>query len=724
MNSRFDAVTKAFERTPIYEVPPAPKTSDYYGCNVFNRTAMRKYLSREVRKQIYDSIDCGQLIDRAIAEYVASGMKKWATDLGATHYAHWFQPLTGGTAEKHDSFVEPYGNGGCLEEFSGKLLAQQEPDASSFPSGGLRNTFEARGYTAWDPSSPAFIIGDTMFIPTVFISYTGESLDYKAPLMRSINVLNRAAESLLSMFGVDFSRCVTYLGWEQEYFLVDRNLYSQRPDLVMSGRTLVGHLSSKNQQLEDHYFGTIPQRVIAYMQDLEYSAYKLGIPIKTRHNEVAPNQFEVAPVYEEMNLAVDHNLMTMALMKSLARKHGFKVLFHEKPFQGVNGSGKHCNWSIGTDTGINLLSPGSTSDENLRFFAFLVSTLRAVHRHGGLLKASVMSAGNALRLGGNEAPPSIISIFLGSCLTSFLDSVETNVMSDATSKHDHNVGIPQIPTLQFDNSDRNRTSPFAFTGNRFEFRATGSSANCALPMIVLNTAVAEQLKEFRMRTDEIIASGMDWRQAVRMVIREFYAESKDIVFDGNGYSEEWIVEAKSRGLNCEASVPLLFDELISESSRSLFKKFDVLSDAEMDARAEIHWESYCMRVEIEARTLVDMANNHILPVAMGYQAELASGVSLMKGLFDEAEYQRATSTQKDLILSLADHILNVRKWVDEMVRICCHAEGLEARDRAIVYHDEVMPYMGRIRDSIDVLECFVDDRIWPLPKYREMLFVR
>ena len=724
MNSRFEAVNKAFEQTPVYGAPPAMKTSDYYGCHVFNRAAMRKYLSRETRKMIYDSIEGGLLLDKSAAGYVAAGMKQWAMDLGVTHYAHWFQPLTGGTAEKHDSFAEPYGKGGCIEEFSGRLLAQQETDGSSFPSGGLRNTFEARGYTAWDPSSPAFIIGDTMFIPTVFVSYSGESLDYKVPLMRSINALNKASASVLSLFGEEFERCVTYLGWEQEYFLIDRELYAQRPDLVMTERTLMGHSSSKNQQLEDHYFGAIPMRVLAFMQDLEYEAYKLGIPIKTRHNEVAPNQFEIAPVYEEMNLAVDHNLMVMALMKRIAKKHGFKVLFHEKPFKGVNGSGKHCNWSIGTDTGVNVFSPGKTDSENLRFYSFVVSTLRAVYKHGGVLKASVMSASNAHRLGANEAPPAIISSYIGDQIADALDEIGSGEIAKMPSKRGRSVGIPQIPELMFDNTDRNRTSPFAFTGNRFEFRATGSSANCALPMIALNSAMAEQLIEFKSRVDAYVAEGKELEQAILSVIKEFYVDCKCVCFDGNGYSDEWKDEAKCRGLDCETSVPLVFDQYLSESTKRMFESTNVMTESELEARAEIYWESYCMKLDIEARTLADLAGNHILPVAMDYQSKLASGVANMKVILDEQDYEKATAAQKEYIMELADHIANIRSECKAMISICDRISDKDPRDRAIVFHDEVVPYLESIRDSVDALELIVDDRAWPLPKYREMLFVR
>ena len=725
MNSRFEAVTKAFEHKPIHPEPPAAKTSDYYGCKVFNRTAMRTYLSRDTRKMIYDSIDDGVVLDRSVAEHVAAGMKQWALDMGATHYSHWFQPLTGGTAEKHDSFAQPYGKGGTIEEFSGELLAQQESDASSFPSGGLRNTFEARGYTAWDPSSPAFIIGDTMCIPTVFISYTGESLDYKTPLLKSISAVSKAATSVMKLFDENVTHCKSYLGWEQEYFLVDTELYAQRPDLVMTDRTLMGHCSSRNQQLEDHYFGSIPARVLAFMQELEFEAYKLGIPVKTRHNEVAPNQFELAPVYEELNLAVDHNLIIMSLMKSVAEKHGFKVLFHEKPFQGVNGSGKHCNWSIGTNTGVNVFSPGKNDAENLRFFSFMASTLMAVYEYGDVLKSSVMNASNAYRLGANEAPPAIISSFLGPQMMEAFEKLGKTDSICVDKECEYRLqDVPQIPEFLMDNTDRNRTSPFAFTGNRFEFRAVGASANCAQSMTALNTAVAYELDRFRESVDRHMADGSDKVTALVTTIREFYSVFKNVCFDGNGYSDEWKAEAARRGLDCETSVPKIYDVYTSDKTKDLFAKTGVLSATELESRAEIYWETYCMKLEIEARTLADLAGNHILPVAMDYQRKLLQSVWYMKQIMTKKDCETISAPQADYIRELSEHIISARQHVNEMNVICDEVDDLPARKKALAYHDRILPYMSLIRDSVDALELIVDDQEWPLPKYREMLFIR
>ena len=613
--TRFDAVEEAFVRPPVKAVPPAPATSDYFGCYVFNRKNMRKYLSSDTRQKVYESIEQGVTLNRDVAEQVAAGMKRWAMDMGATHYTHWFQPLTGGTAEKHDSFAEPYGKGESLEEFTGKLLCQQEPDASSFPSGGLRNTFEARGYTAWDPSSPAFVMGDTLCIPTVFISYTGEALDYKAPLLKSEAAIAKATADVLKYFGIEDEFVYSYLGWEQEYFLVDASLYAMRPDIIMAERTLVGHNSARNQQLEDHYFGCIPSRVLEFMKDLEFECYKLGIPIKTRHNEVAPNQFEIAPVYEQANLAIDHNLELMAVMKTVAEKHGFKVLLHEKPFAGINGSGKHCNWSIGTSS-IGLLSPGKTEMENLRFLTFTANILKAVYDNNALLKASVMTASNAHRLGANEAPPAIISSFLGSQVSAAFDELmNSNDMVRISGKSSYSLGIPQIPELLIDNTDRNRTSPFAFTGNRFEFRAVGSSANCSSAVTVLNTIVANQLTKFKEAVDRRIADGASVVQALLDETRETYRACKDVCFDGNGYSEEWKAEAKRRGLDCETSAPVCYDAFVSPKTIETYKAVGVMNEVELKARTEINWEIYSKKIEIEARVLADLtANHHEVPV--------------------------------------------------------------------------------------------------------------
>jgi glutamine synthetase len=726
MNSRFDAVEKAFAHEPLFVQPPAKATSEYYGCKVFNRNQMRKYLSRDTRKLIYDSIDAGAVLNPDVAEHAAAGMKQWAMDMGVTHYTHWFQPLTGGTAEKHDSFAEPYGNGGTLEEFTGKVLTQQEPDASSFPSGGLRNTFEARGYTAWDPSSPAFIIGDTLCIPTVFISYTGEALDIKTPLLRSIAAVNTAATALAKYFDDKVTRVFSYLGWEQEYFLVDKELYELRPDLVMTERTLMGHTSAKNQQLDDHYFGSIPQRVLAFMQDLEIEAYKLGIPVKTRHNEVAPNQFELAPVYEEANLAVDHNLIIMSLMRTIAERHGFKVLLHEKPFKGINGSGKHCNWSLGTDTGVDLIAPGKTDEETLRFMSFMSVILMAVYKNNGLLKASVVSASNAHRLGANEAPPAIISSFLGSQVTKAFDALlESGGVSKMGAKSGLNLGIPQIPELLVDNTDRNRTSPFAFTGNRFEFRAVGSSANCGLPISVLNTVVAYQLVEFKKEVDKRMKAGTAKDQAILSVVRDYYAECKNVCFDGNGYSDEWKAEAKRRGLDCETSVPVVFDIFTSKQTEKVYTAMKVLTPVELKARNEVNWENYCKKIEIEARVLSDMSLNHIVPVATQYQSVLLDNVSRMKSVFTVAEFKKLAGAQIDAIAEISEHISNIRNMCVQLDETCDKLNKVEGlRKRAVGYHDDVLPMMIKIRGHVDDLEMIVDDQMWPLPKYRELLFIR
>jgi len=613
---RFRVVETAFKKRAAEVPAPAERPSDYFGQNVFNRAKMFKYLPEKAYERITDCIDNGAPLDRETADIVAAGMKKWAIGMGATHYTHWFHPLTEGTAEKHDAFVEHDGKGGMVEEFSGKLLIQQEPDASSFPNGGIRNTFEARGYSAWDPSSPAFIVGDTLCIPTVFIAYTGESLDYKAPLLKALEAVNKAATDVCHYFNPDVKKVYAYLGWEQEYFLVDEGLYAARPDLLLTGRTLMGHESSKNQQLEDHYFGAIPTRVMEFMKELEIESLKLGIPLKTRHNEVAPNQFELAPVFEECNLANDHNLLVMALMRKISRKHGFRVLLHEKPFKGINGSGKHNNWSLGTDTGILLMAPGKTPEENLRFITFIVNVLMAVYRHNGLLKASISSATNAHRLGANEAPPAIISSFLGTQLSKVLEHLEKSEPEDLmlAGKQGMKLDIARIPELLIDNTDRNRTSPFAFTGNRFEFRAVGSEANCASAMLALNAAVAEQLKTFKTEVDAKIADGKETFAAILEVLRKDIKECKAIHFDGNGYSDEWKAEAARRGLDCETSVPVIFDNYLKESSVRMFESTGVMTRKELEARNEVKWETYTKKIQIEARVLGDLAMNHIIPV--------------------------------------------------------------------------------------------------------------
>ena len=725
--TRFDAVEEAFMRPPVEAVPPASATSEYFGCNVFNRKNMRKYLSADTRHKVYESIEQGVTLQRDVAEQVAAGMKRWAMDMGATHYTHWFQPLTGGTAEKHDSFAEPYGKGESIEEFTGKLLCQQEPDASSFPSGGLRNTFEARGYTAWDPSSPAFVLGDTLCIPTVFISYTGEALDYKAPLLKSETAVAKATAEVLKYFGIRDDPVYSYLGWEQEYFLVDAALYALRPDIIMAERTLVGHNSARNQQLEDHYFGCIPDRVLEFMKDLEFGAYKLGIPIKTRHNEVAPNQFEIAPVFEQANLAIDHNLELMALMKTTAERHGFKVLLHEKPFAGINGSGKHCNWSLGTESGIGLMSPGKSNKENLRFLVFMANVLKAVYDNNALLKASVMTASNAHRLGANEAPPAIISCFLGTQVSgAFKELLNSKDMVKIKGKSKYSLGIPQVPELLIDNTDRNRTSPFAFTGNRFEFRAVGSSANCASAVTVLNTIVAYQLTQFKEAVDKRIAAGATVTQALLEETKETYRKCQKVCFDGNGYSDEWKAEAKKRGLDCETSAPLCYDAYTSKQSLNVYKEAGVMSEVEMKARTEICWEIYSKKIEIEARVLADLTANHILPVATRYQSVLLDNVSKMKEIFTvKKEFDQVAESEIHIIKDIAMHCSEARTMAEKMEKECDALDQLEdERAKAIGYHDKITVYLEEIRQHVDALEMIVDDEMWPLPKYRELLFIR
>ena len=724
---RFRVVESAFKKGAVDVVAPAERPSEYFGKNVFNREKMFKYLPEKAYSKLIDSIDNGTPLDRETADAVAAGMKKWAIEMGATHYTHWFHPLTEGTAEKHDAFVEHDGKGGMVEEFSGKLLIQQEPDASSFPNGGIRNTFEARGYSAWDPSSPAFIVGDTLCIPTIFIAYTGESLDYKAPLLKALEAVNKAAVDVCHYFNPEVKKVYAYLGWEQEYFLVDEGLYAARPDLLLCGRTLMGHESSKNQQLEDHYFGAIPTRVLEFMKELEIESLKLGIPLKTRHNEVAPNQFELAPIFEECNLANDHNLLVMALMRKISRKHGFRVLLHEKPFKGVNGSGKHNNWSLGTDTGIGLMGPGKTPEDNLRFITFIVNVLMAVYHHNGLLKASISSATNAHRLGANEAPPAIISSFLGTQLSQVLDHLENSEPESLmlAGKQGMKLGIARIPELLIDNTDRNRTSPFAFTGNRFEFRAVGSEANCASAMLVLNAAVAEQLKKFKAEVDEKIAGGKDKFAAILEVLRKDIKECKAIHFDGNGYSEEWKEEAKRRGLDCETSVPVIFDNYLKKSSIDMFESTGVMTRKELEARNEVKWETYTKKIQIEARVLGDLAMNHIIPTATRYQTSLVDNVYKMKDLFPEDKAKNLSSRNLEIIEDIACRTNFIKEKVDEMVEARKVANKIESeREKAIAYHDTIVPMLEEIRYHIDKLELVVDDQIWTLPKYRELLFIR
>ena len=734
---RFQVVGEAFRKKPLDVEAPSERPYEYFGRKVFNREKMYKYLPKDVYEQMVDVIDNGARLDRHIADHVAAGIMQWAKEQGVTHYTHWFQPLTEGTAEKHDSFLEHDGKGGMIEEFSGKLLVQQEPDASSFPSGGIRSTFEARGYSAWDPTSPVFIIDDTLCIPTVFISYSGEALDYKAPLLRALKAVNTAATDVCHYFDPSVKKVTSNLGWEQEYFLVDEGLYAARPDLLLTGRTLMGHDSAKNQQMDDHYFGAIPERVAAFMRDLEIHALELGIPCKTRHNEVAPNQFELAPIFEETNLAVDHNMLLMSLMKRVARHHGFRVLLHEKPFAGINGSGKHNNWSLSTDNGILLHAPGKTPEQNLRFAVFIVETLMGVYRHNGLLKASIMSATNAHRLGANEAPPAIISSFLGKQLSELLDHIEKADKEDLFTmdgKQGMKMDIPEIPELFIDNTDRNRTSPFAFTGNRFEFRAVGSEANCASAMIALNSAVAEALTSFKKRVDALIPEYAEKYEgtghtgkyhAIIDVLREDIKTCKPIRFDGNGYSDEWVIEAEKRGLDVEKSCPKIFERYLDAQSIEMFESLGVMTKKELEARNEVKWETYTKKIQIEARVLGDISMNHIIPVATRYQSALLQNVCNMAVVFPLGTADKLSARNKKIIEEIDERTSAIEKGVEDLVNARKAANKIAGEhEKAIAYHDTVEPKLDAIRYEIDKLELIVDDSLWPLPKYRELLFIR
>ena len=720
---RFQMIEAALNHKAVEVSAPSARPSDYFGEKVFGRAVMRKYLDKFTYESLLSTMDNGTPLSLELADSVAAGMRQWALDNGADHYTHWFQPLTGGTAEKHDSFSDPDGKGMVIESFSGKVLAQQEPDASSFPNGGIRNTFEARGYSAWDPTSPAFIVDTTLCIPTVFISYTGEALDYKVPLLKALAAIDKAATAVCHYFDKNVSRVHTYLGWEQEYFLVDESLWAARPDLLLTGRTLMGHESAKNQQLEDHYFGAIPTRVINFMKELEYESLKLGIPVKTRHNEAAPNQFELAPVYEEAKLANDHNQLLMTIMDKIARRHHFRVLLHEKPFKGINGSGKHNNWSLGTDTGVNLFGPGKTPSENLQFITFLVNVIAAVHKHNGLLKAAIMSATNVHRLGANEAPPAIISAFLGSQISSVLDNLERSTSDDAIRFDAKSVlkmsGAAQIPSILLDNTDRNRTSPFAFTGNRFEFRAVGSSDNCAEAMITLCTAAAEQLTEFKHEVDAKIERGQKKERAIYETLKQLIKRCKMIHFDGNGYSDEWKREAARRGLDCETSAPLIFDRYLDPATLKMFKDMGVFNQVELEARTEVKWETYTKKIQIEARVLGDLTMNHIIPVASKYESMLLDKAFKMKSLglnFD---------SDMELIREIQMHTSALQGLVADMVEARKVANRVEdQRQRAILYHDNVACFLDEIRTHIDKMEEVIDDQMWPLPKYRELLFIR
>ncbi len=724
---RFTALGETLSRKPIQIQEPEKRLSEYFGESVFNLKAMSEYLPEEAYKQLKEAINRGAKIDRRIADQVASAMRSWASERGVTHYTHWFQPLTGATAEKHDAFFSPSLDGTAIDRFDGGQLVQQEPDASSFPSGGIRNTFEARGYTAWDPTSPAFIIGSTLCIPSVFVSYTGEALDTKVPLLRALNSIDEAATEVCQYFDRKVKKVAATLGWEQEYFLVDSALFNARPDLVQCGRTLFGHAPARGQQLDDHYFGSIPERAMAFIRELEIESIKLGIPVKTRHNEVAPNQFEAAPVFEEANLAVDHNTLYKDLIEKIARKHDFRALLHEKPYAGVNGSGKHNNWSLATDTGVNLLSPGKTPKSNLQFLTFFVNTIKAVHDHADLLRAAIVSAGNEHRLGANEAPPSIISVFIGSQLTSVLDELEKvskgKMSPEEKTELKLNV-VGKIPEILLDNTDRNRTSPFAFTGNKFEFRAVGSSANCAIAMTVINSIMANQLKEFKIAVDAKIKEGMKKDVAIFNVLRDYIASSKKIRFEGDGYSDNWVKEAVSRGLTNKTNTVEALLDFGSEQACEVFEKANVMNKIEVEARSEVNLEEYLMRLQIESRVLGDLARNHVLPTALNYMNRLVENVSGLKQVFGD-DFKKRSKVQLELIDTIAEHVEVIKTKVDEMIEARKQANKIEeAKEKAMAYFQEVRPFFEEIRYHVDKLELMVDDELWPLPKYRELLFTR
>ncbi len=726
---RFKALESLINREPIMNAAQPEKISDYFGKGVFGETAMREYLSKEAYEKVKDAIEHGTRIERDIADQVSSSMKAWAMNQGVTHFTHWFQPLNGATAEKHDSFFEPLPDGRAIEVFSGSNLIQQEPDASSFPNGGIRNTFEARGYTAWDPSSPAFIISNTLCIPTIFVSYTGEALDFKTPLLKALHALDHAAVDVCQYFDKNVTKVTATLGWEQEYFLIDEALYHARPDLSLTGRTLLGHSPAKGQQLEDHYFGSIPDRVTAYMRDFESESLRLGIPIRTRHNEVAPNQFECAPIFEEANLAVDHNQLLMDIMHKVARRHRFRVLLHEKPFAGINGSGKHNNWSLATNTGKNLLSPGKTPKTNLQFLTFFINTLKALHTHADLMRAAIASAGNDHRLGANEAPPAIISAFIGTQLTSVLDELEKKVKTTGKMTPDEKtelkLGIGKIPQILLDNTDRNRTSPFAFTGNKFEFRAVGSSANCSSAMIVVNTMMAQQLKEFKIEVDGLISKKkLDKEEAIFQVLRRYISESKNIRFEGNGYGDEWVKEAAKRGLSNFAKTPEALDAFVSKQTLELFEKNNVMSHREVEARHEIQLETYTKKIQIESRVIGDIAANHIIPTALKYQNQLINNVQGLKAIFDAKAFNKAAGAQLEIIQEISEHVTIIKNSIDEMIEARKTANKItDAKKLAVAYCYKVQPFFETIRYHSDKLELLVDDEMWSLPKYREMLFI-
>jgi len=725
---RFSSLKELFNRVPVEVVTPDKNVSKYYGIDVFNLHKMEHYLSKDAFRVISRAMDEGKSLTRQEADQVAIGLKAWALERGATHYTHWFHPLTDGTAEKHDGFIDFGENGHIVENFSGEVLVQSEPDASSFPSGGIRNTFEARGYTAWDVSSPVFIVGTTLCIPTIFVSYTGEALDYKAPLLKTLSELDRAAVDICQFFDKDVRKVYATLGVEQEYFLIDEALYYARPDIMLADRTLMGHQSSKDQQLADHYFGSIPERVMCFIKDFECDAHKLGIPVKTRHNEVAPNQFECAPMFEEVNLAVDHNQLLMDIMKRVARKHKFRVLFHEKPFAGINGSGKHNNWSMATNTGVNLLSPGKNPKTNLQFLTFLVNVIRAVKESNELIRASVMNETNSYRLGGHEAPPAIISVFLGTYLSKTLNEIARKVTDNKMTpaqKTELKLGIGKIPEILLDNTDRNRTSPFAFTGNRFEFRAVGSSANCSAAMIALNASVARQLVKFKKEVDVLIKKGRNKDEAIFQVLKKAILDSESVLFEGDNYSKEWHKEAKKRGLSNIESVPESIGRYLTPASRDVLIGSGIFSEKELESRVEVEYEKFTKKVQIESRVLADLAVNHIVPTGLKYMSSLLENIRGLKETFENDEYEKIAANSKEAIRIISDHINLIKKLVFEMVEERKKANVIsDAFKKAIAYEKQVKPYLDEIRQHIDKLELIVDDEIWPLPKYRELLFTR
>jgi glutamine synthetase len=724
-NIRFKALEVTLSRKRKSLDLPKDKVSTYFGELTFNRKAMQEFLTREAYQKLIDVIEKSETIERKIADQIAAGMKSWAISKGATHYTHWFHPLTGATAEKHDAFIIPVEGGQAIENFQGGELIQQEPDASSFPSGGIRNTFEARGYTAWDPTSYAFIMERTLCIPTIFVSYTGEALDYKTPLLKSLSALDKYATEVARLFDKNVNKVYATLGWEQEYFLVDAALFKARPDLALTGRTVFGHASAKDQQLSDHYFGTIHERVLDYMAELEYEAHRLGIPVKTRHNEVAPNQFELAPVFEETNISVDHNQLMMHLMEKIARKHDFQVLLHEKPYKGVNGSGKHNNWSIATDTGVNLLSPGKTTASNFRFLTFMVNILKGIERYSDVLRAHIASAGNEHRLGAHEAPPAIISVFIGSQLSASLDEIEKQTKKGRMNANGFNlnINIPKVPEILLDNTDRNRTSPFAFTGNKFEFRAVGSSANCASPMIALNAIISDQLKVFKKDVDLLLKKNLRKDEAIFQVLKRYITESKKIRFEGNNYGDEWKNEAKKRGLSNITATPEALKILLKKESVKLFEDLEILSARELSARYEIQLENYTKKIQIESRVMGDLAKNHIIPIAIRYQNTLIENVKGLKDVLDSKTFVKLSRNQMLTIKEISEHVEEIKDKVAAMLEERKKANAIDDLEKqAAAYNRNVFPYMADIRYHVDKLELMVDDELWPLPKYRELLF--